>query len=299
MAVRKAVRELARPKGAVYFLPPTLLTGFSPALANALGFYRPMRWVDRALRFFSGEAAQEAPARPAASEPHATWQTLEPFLIKAASLYVARHGVPAVLVLDDMDLVAKDDPAFFLKVQNLAKKCADMKIMRVVLVFSDGRALPLLQSSSAITRAGVIVEVGDVSDEEAVGWLVSQYKVEARRAAEMVDTVAGGRFPLLHLCGASSLPAAAICDGLDARTDVDLHRLGVRPTHALFREMLLAPRIRARRAHQLMPEATVHALLSANILSAHPDRTYTFHDRHVERFFRAHDAARWRWYGHG
>jgi hypothetical protein len=53
-AVRKAIGELHEPKGAVYFLPPTLLSGFSSALAHALGYYRPVGWADRVVRFLSG-----------------------------------------------------------------------------------------------------------------------------------------------------------------------------------------------------------------------------------------------------
>ena len=290
-AVRKAVRDLEPPWGAVYFLPPTLVAGFSPALAEALGFYRPLRWADRLVRLFSGEI-KEAAAPPPASEPHATWRTLEPFIIKAAARYVDKHGVAPVLVLDAMENVAKDDPAFFLKVQDLAKKCADMKILRVVLVFSDGRALPLLQSSSAITRASDIYEVGDVSDKEAAVWLESEYKVEPERAAEIVDTVAGGRFPLLAMCGESSRPLAAISHELDDQTRVHLQRAGVGASDPLIAALLSAGRIDQDRAHELLSELKTMELLSANILSAHPDRTYSFHDRHVARFFRAsHDTG--------
>ena len=109
-AVRKALSQLEKPKGAVYFLPPTLLTGFSSVLANALGYRRPVGWVDRIVRFFTGETKEEEAAPPSAFEPRATWRMLEPCIFRAAVLYASKHKAPAVLVLDGMDLVAKKDP---------------------------------------------------------------------------------------------------------------------------------------------------------------------------------------------
>lgn len=273
---------LEKPKGVVYFLPPTLLCGFSSALADALGYRQPVAWANRVVRLFTAE--EQAGTPPATSEPRATWQALEPCLVRAAELYTSKHGVPPVLVLDGMDLVAKEDPAFFVKMQDFAKKSADTGTLSVTFVFSDGRALPLLQSSSAITRAGVIYEVGDISDEEAENWLVKQYSVKKTDAAELVLQIAGGRFPLLTMCGMSKKSLDAISEELDTKTEEDLQEAGVSPDALLFRSLLSLKRINRNKAHEMLPQAQVQELLSLNILLAHPDRTYTFHDRHVERF---------------
>ena len=283
-AVRKALSKLSKPKGAVYFLPPTLLFGFSSALANALGYYRPIGWVDRVVRLFTGETKEQEAAPPSHTEPQATWQLLEPCIFRSAKRYATLYGVPPVLVLDGMDLVAKEDPVFFSKIQDFAKKCADTGMLSVVLVLSEGRALPLLQSSSAITRAGVIYEVGDISDQEAEEWLVERYKVERTRAKQLVNDVAGGRFPLLMMCGMSTKSVDDIVEELGNKTELDLWKAAVSPSAPLFRALLTSKRIKMRAAHELLPESKVQELLHMNILSAHPDRTYTFHDRHVERF---------------
>jgi hypothetical protein len=291
-AVRKAVVELEEPKGAVYFLPPTIFVAFSSALAKALGYYRPVGWADRVVRFLTGESTGETAARSVTAEPQAMWSVLEPCLIKAAARYCAMHGAPPVLVLDGMDLVAKEDPAFFLEIQDFAKKCADTRILRVVLVISDGRAVPLLQASSAITRADVIYEVGDISEADAITWLETDYNVERSRAKVLVDTVAGGRFPLLMMCGSSPKSVDDISEELANKTELDLWKAGVSPSAPLFRALLSSNRIKMLAAQQLLPESKLQALLSLNILSAHADLTYTFHDRHVERFLkRANESA--------
>ena len=243
-AVRKAIVGLKKPKGVVYFLPPTLFSGFSSALADALGYHQPVAWADRVVRLFTGEIKEQAGTLPAASEPHATWQALEPCLVRAAELYASKHGVPPVLVLDGMDLVAKEDPAFFVTMQNFAKKCADMGTLSVMLVFSNGRALPLLRSSSAFTRAGVICEVGDISDEEARSFLSNMYSVkDVDRVAALVDQIAGGRFPLLIKCGLSSNSLDAISRELDIKTRDNLRKVGVRATEPLFCKLLSSSRI--------------------------------------------------------
>ena len=284
-AVRKAIVGLKKPKGVVYFLPPTLLSGFSSALADALGYRRPVAWADRVVRLFTGETKEQAGMPPTTSEPHATWHALEPCIVKAAELYTSKHGVPPVLVLDGMDLVAKENPEFFVTMQNFAKKCADTGTLSVMLVFSDGRALPLLQSSSAITRAGVICEVGDISDEEARSLLRNTYSVkDVDRAAALVDQVAGGRFPLLIKCGLSSKSLDAISRELDIKTRDSLRKVGVRATEPLFCKLLSSSCIDMDTAHELLPESKVQELLRLNILLAHPDGTYSFHDRHVTRF---------------
>lgn len=296
-AVRKAIVDLEEPKGAVYFLPPTLLIGFSSALANALGFYRPVGWADRMVRFFSGETKEVDAPPPSTAEPHATWQTLEPHIVRAAERYAAKHDAPAVLVLDGMDLVAKDDPAFFNKIQDFAKKCADTGILSVVLVVSDGRALPLLQSSSAITRTDTIYEVGDVSDADAIAWLKTVYNVEACRAEALVHAIAGGRFPLLIMSGSStSKTVDAIIRELDIKARDNLRKAGVRATAPLFWKLLSSSCIDIDAAHDLLPESKVQELLRLNILSAHPDGTYTFYDRHVARFMERATPNRRRWW---
>jgi len=141
-----------------------------------------------------------------------------------------------------------------------------------------------LQSSSAITRAGIIYEVGDITDTEAKDWLMKQYDMKEKDAAALVDHIAGGRFPLLTMCGISKKAVAVIREELDTKTEADLLRAGVSPKAKFFKALLSLKRIKQSKAHVLLPEAKISELLRLNILQAHPDQTYTFHDRHVLRF---------------
>ena len=286
-ALRKALLELPTPRGAVYFLPASTLAGFSVSLARTVGFYRPTSWIDAVKRALTGETKEETLPPPSETEPRASWQLLEPFLLKAAGLYAAKYSVPATLVLDGMDLVAKADAAFFATLLDFAKRCADAGVLQVVLVVSDGAALPLLQSSSAITRADVILEVPDLPDAAAVDWLIRDYKVPSPRAADLVAQLAGGRFPLLRMCGTSPLPLDMLRDRLDRRCRHRLAASRVDAAHCVFAALLAAPdgRLEFAVAERLLAAGELDALLRNNILSAHPDDTVGFQDRHTQRFF--------------
>ena len=57
----------------------------------------------------------------------------------------AQHGRPAVLVFDNINVVAKKSPSLLYDLQALAKQAADAGIYKVVFVCSDGVAPPLLE----------------------------------------------------------------------------------------------------------------------------------------------------------
>jgi hypothetical protein len=73
---------------------------------------------------------------------------------------------------------------------------------------------------------------------------------------------------------------------LDVATDSPLKKLGISPTHALFRALTAAGRVLSNSALDLLPEATLDDLLGKNVVVLHPDGAYTVHARHVEGFLR-------------
>ena len=190
-----------------------------------------------------------------------------------------------------MDRVAKQDGEFFLILQDFAKTCADNDSLRVVFVFSDGAALPLLLSSSAASRCGAdqIYEVGDVSDADAVEFIVARFRRDEGWAAGIVASVAGGRFSALELYGDSRRDLFEIGAVLDDAVLTRLKRAGVPPTHALLRALATNARapLRMTAALELLPADKLAELLSAHILAAHPNGTLTFGGRRVEVLMRA------------
>lgn len=253
-------------------------------LAKVLGFRAPMLDKHRDL----------PPAATPAPEPDNTWNLLSPVLEDAARAFHAEHKRPAVLVLDGMDLVAKSSPAFFTTIQRFAKRCADNGWLFCVFTFSDDAA-PLFADSSK-SRAKTPIEIGDITDEEAVKYLTNTFSsLDAKRAGDLVQYVTGGRFALLNVHGNAlaedgKVSVDDIRKPLDRRTaDVLKHDVGISATSPLFKELLAAGRAGAdvSRAHDLAPKPLVKMLLREDIVAHHPNHTYTFNNCHVELFVRA------------
>lgn len=259
-------------KGVVYFLAPTGITSFSTDLMRALECQEPFRLFP--------PSGQQGPL----PQPVASWRVLAPLLQAAATRFKSRHGRPAVLVLDAMDLVAKHDPLFLAEVQDFAKVCADKGTLRIVFVMGEGLALPLLQSNHAFFRATRPFEIGDISDAEAVKFLEGQ-RVEVGRARELVREATGGRFPLLYLYADSTMAVKDIVDELHRGTREVLKEIRIAPGHPLFRALLEKKKVSLEAAVDILGYEKISTLLKQDILAAHPDRTYSFYSRHVESFF--------------
>jgi hypothetical protein len=281
-AVRDAMRSMPMPKGAVYFLTPELVASFSSELARAVGYASPF---DPLASVFNELAGQPPPL--ARSMDGVVWRELRRALLEAAARFRTKHARPAVLVIDAVDYIAKKDPVLFGDLQDFAKVCADAGSLRVMFVSSEGAALPMMRASSAWSRALPPFEVQDIDDALAADYLIER-GVARPAAEEAVSTIAGGRFALL-LHVASSLPnksIAAIRAELDVTTSAVLKTLGLKPADNFFRALLANGRVMSDVALDLLPAATLAALLRANVLAMHPDGAYTTHARHVETFLR-------------
>lgn len=285
-AVREAVRSLPSPKGVVYFSAPELVASFSVQLAAAVRYAPPFDPLASVLNQLGGQASSSRSAGGTA------WPELRYALAAAAARFFAKHGRPAVLVIDAADYVAEKSPAMFGDLQDFAKVCADTGSLRVVFVTSEGAALPLMRASSAWSRALPPYEVQDIDDALAVEYLVDQ-GVARPTAEDVVRTVTGGRFELLLRVASASAaaPLAALRRALDARSNAVLKRSGLGPSHAFFRALVASGRVMEDAALDLLPAEALAALLAANVLAVHPDGAYTVHARHVESFLQRAGAA--------
>jgi hypothetical protein len=290
-AVRKVIRALIAEgvgagmgAGIVYFTTTELITDFSRNLRESVGFREPIDLFDSCYRLFTRETKEQASAPLQIYEPRATWSSLAKLLKKAAMQYKKEHGKAPTLVLDAMDLVAKKDSIFFCEVQDFAKACADAGIMRVVFIFSDGDALPLLLSSSAESRCDTdqVYEVGDISDADAVKFVVSRYGKDEQLAKELVETITGGRFTLLQNYGKSAKTLNAIRKVLDIKTNTKLRSAGVSLTHPMLKSLAASATLEIDVAEEMLEPSKISKLLLLNILAVHPNGTYTFNSRHVK-----------------
>ena len=105
-------------------------------------------------------------------------------------MFKQMYGHSPCFVIDGADLLAKEDKDMFVNLVNRAKYLANMDILRLVFVSSEGNVIPLIESTSANTRGAPVIEVVDISDEE--GERMLSVKMKKEQAKEVV-ALTGGR----------------------------------------------------------------------------------------------------------
>jgi hypothetical protein len=195
-----------------------------------------------------------------------------------------------VLVLDSVDRIAKGTPEFLEFLQNFAKDCADEGDLRIVFITSDGSALPLLMSRSSWSRAKQPpFEVGEISDEDAIDYLKKK-GIDQDLAEKVVKNITGGLFSMLKNYVSNNQEGMKyddILQILNENTYQVVSELKIPVNNMLFQRLIKDARIGTGVARNLdVSEDQLKSLLKKNILAVHPNCTYTFHDRHVSRWFK-------------
>jgi len=141
-------------------------------------------------------------------------------LLRTAAYYMEKYKRPIVLVLDQIDRIAKQDPRFLGILQDFAKDCADKGTIVIVFIASEGlvpqimkcrdvmifniliymvefllNIIPIFTARSAWSRA-ITLDVGDIADKEAVKFLQDS-GIDEKKAEDAVKYLTGGRFTLL------------------------------------------------------------------------------------------------------
>lgn len=201
-------------------------------------------------------------------------------------------GIFRILVVDSIDVLAKEDRKFLGYLQDFAKKCADCGYLRLVFVSSDGTALPLLMARSSWSRArSPPFEIGEISDEEAVEFLKG-LGVPVNVGSESVRVLTGGEFSALNNF-ADCFRTDGTLETLkklvhiaDTRLQATLLKQAFDFNHNFFYQLMLTKRMEYPAALKLgMSAAQIDQLLKYNVLAIHPDEQLTFYNRHTQVWF--------------
>ena len=117
-----------------------------------------------------------------------------------ALIFKKKYGYSPCLVLDGVDLIAKEDPNIFVYLIDRAKYLSNSKVMHIVLVSSEGSVLPHLNSTSSKTRIMYVDEIMDISENQAKAFLMTKMSEDV---AQKVVSVTGGR--VIHLIQALAI----------------------------------------------------------------------------------------------
>jgi len=198
-----------------------------------------------------------------------------------------------VAVVDSVEELAKQDPAFLEVLQNFAKKCADKRSLRVIFVGSGGDTLPFLESFTSFSRG---LRFGsdylDISDAEGVRYLVHN-GLDEDLAKELVKDITGGRLAWLEKAYQFQVnrPIEELRGEFMNGLGQVLSDCGVSPDNELFLKFLqprsppsAVVKIALPTARKLVPKGAVQKLLQANILSQVPGKQLVIHSRYVETY---------------
>jgi hypothetical protein len=151
-------------------------------------------------------------------------------------------------------------------------------------VTSEGVALPLMKESSAWSRCSKVIEVGDITDEEALKYLEAK-NIPPHVAAEAVKTITGGRLILLTQVTDYQTDLGQWKKILTNRVKRVLQDNNIALNNGLFALLISRPYVPLAEALDYLDGKKLDALLSANVLAYHRDETYSFHARYVQAFF--------------
>ena len=131
---------------------PDLVEIFSDALQSALNYnyssdsFRDtiVKWIDRrdGISFYDFKTNF--------SEPN--WEDLLKVLDRAAKEYNQKHKKPPVLIIDNIDYLARKAPEILKGLQGYAKQCADDRSLVVIFVISEGQALQQMKEGTHVLR---------------------------------------------------------------------------------------------------------------------------------------------------
>jgi len=117
------------------------------------------------------------------------------FLYGIADTYKSRYGRTPVLVFDNINLLARENPKLLYHLQEAAKYCADNDIMSFVFISSDGSGPRELRSHSEWSRIGTVIEIGEIDTESAKSFYESK-GITPNVSVALVN-LTGGRFVLM------------------------------------------------------------------------------------------------------
>ncbi|RUS14985.1 P-loop containing nucleoside triphosphate hydrolase protein [Endogone sp. FLAS-F59071] len=217
---------------------------------------------------------------------------------RGAEKYQAKHGKPAVLILDDISKLGKEYPKTLHILQDDAKTHADKRDYVVVFVSSEGSIPRSMMLRSAWSRAKTPIVIGDVTEKEALNYLA---KVGIKKEdAQLLYELVGGR--MRYLKDFSD-------EILEGQKFEDVHQMALTKVEESFEEAKMARSsgrnfeigkpvilellkegtITYARFRKLVPDDEIaNELLQLNVFSYNPaKKTVTFQSRLAENYVKA------------
>ncbi|CAG8852241.1 38157_t:CDS:2, partial [Gigaspora margarita] len=133
--VQNTILNLQVPKGVVHFECPSNAKEFANNLSKHLNCeLYPFNLRDIIVQWTTNAIRR---GQDGHSE-YSSWNILSMQLLKAAKYYKEKYRRPMVLILDQVDRIAKKDHEFLGMLQDFAKDCADRGSLVIIFIASEG-----------------------------------------------------------------------------------------------------------------------------------------------------------------
>ncbi|CAG8532037.1 11459_t:CDS:2 [Scutellospora calospora] len=273
--VQNVILNLQEPKGVIHFECPSDVKEFAKNLSKYLDCQLyPFKLQDIIMQLTTNAIRKEQDGH----SEYSNWNLLSMQLLRTANYYMKKYKRPIVLILDQVDRIAKDDPKFLRILQDFAKDCADKGTLVIVFIASEGLVPQIMKSRSAWSRASIPFQVGDISDEEAVKFLQDS-GIDKKKAEDAVKYLTGGRFTLLK--------DVQLLNRVNPDNFFEnLNAVELPGNHEFFINLIEVDRIDIDKAKTIIPLKMIHKLIETNILKEHDDYTVSFHSRYIDTYFK-------------
>ncbi|UJR28116.1 hypothetical protein I4U23_009371 [Adineta vaga] len=187
--IRQAARKVG--SGVVYVDVPPNVEKFGFAFARAIRFnfkdhIRLSTWIESKMFGSPPDDGKEA-----------SWERVLLTFEKYALAYKKKYGSVPVLIFDSCDSLANKDPKMLEILQDTAKTAIDDSAWITVFITSVGNAPEQMEGRSSITRASSFIEISDLTEDEAMTYLMEKRNL-SKEMAQNLYTLFGGRIKSLQ-----------------------------------------------------------------------------------------------------
>ncbi|RIA94349.1 P-loop containing nucleoside triphosphate hydrolase protein [Glomus cerebriforme] len=281
--IRLASREVGR--GVVYVDVPPFVNDFGEAFGEAINFaFEEDISFNNQLRRKLGS-----------TDNNPKWVRALKAFQHAAKAYKVKYDRPMVIVYDN---VSRLDPEVIRILQNSAKDNADSQTYIAVFVSSEGSVPKIMEKNSSYSRASNRpIEIGDLTKEESIEYLVDKRKIKEEAANSLYELV-GGRIVDLKFVADDFLSGQAfkgIKQAILSITEKKLKSAQIYPKQKyhkvacqIINSLLTIKELEYRKYLQFFDNVEeADEVLEKNVFAYHPGKNVvTFQSQSVELYIR-------------
>ncbi|RHZ85192.1 hypothetical protein Glove_70g60 [Diversispora epigaea] len=230
-------------------------------------------------------------------QSYSKWERAMDAFMRASEVYKAKHGKPPIIIYDNVSRLVHKNSEILDILQDYAKDDAIENNYVAVFVSSEGSVPRRMELRSAWSRADKpVIEIGDLSKEETMEYLIKKRGINSVEAERLYDLV-GGRLVDLKYVADKSLAGQSFefikqsiftevkkkFDSANLLQNQSNHEAGKR----LIRILLDSKEINTDLFREYFKGEKYSEVLEANVFAYHPSRDrVTFQSQSTECYIR-------------